>query len=163
MHTFTDNAGRVWTANLNVATLKRVRALAGVDLASAILVERDGRVEASLLERLASDPALLVDALYALCKDEADKLKVTDEDFGRAMAGDAILGATDALLDEIVDFFPNPKRAILQRLVAAARRAETAAKAALDKALSTDELDKAVDSLLAGSTGSSTNSPASAG
>ena len=25
MHTFTDNAGRVWTANLNVATLKRVR------------------------------------------------------------------------------------------------------------------------------------------
>ena len=35
MHTFTDNAGRVWTANLNVATLKRVRALAGVDLASA--------------------------------------------------------------------------------------------------------------------------------
>ena len=79
------------------------------------------------------------------------------------MAGDAILGATDALLDEIVDFFPNPKRAILQRLVAAARRAETAAKAALDKALSTDELDKAVDSLLAGSTGSSTNSPASAG
>ena len=66
MHTFTDNAGRVWIANLNVATLKRVRALAGVDLASAILVERDGRVEASLLERLASDPALLVDALYAL-------------------------------------------------------------------------------------------------
>ena len=69
MHTFTDNAGRVWTANLNVATLKRVRALAGVDLASAILVERDGRVEASLLERLASVPALLVDALYALCKE----------------------------------------------------------------------------------------------
>ena len=69
MHTFTDNAGRVWTANLNVATLKRVRALAGVDLASAILVERDGKVEASLLERLASDPALLVDALYALCKE----------------------------------------------------------------------------------------------
>ena len=54
MHTFTDNAGRVWTANLNVATLKRVRALAGVDLASAISVERDGKVEASLLERLAS-------------------------------------------------------------------------------------------------------------
>lgn len=79
------------------------------------------------------------------------------------MAGDAILGATDALLDEIVDFFPNPKRAILQRLVAAARRAETAAKAALDKALSTDELDRAADSLLAASTGSSTNSPASAG
>jgi len=47
--------------------------------------------------------------------------------------------------------------------VAAARRAETAAKAALDKALLTDELDRAVDSLLAASTGSSTNSPASAG
>ena len=161
MHAFTDNAGRTWTASLNVATLKRVRALAGVDLASAIAVEKDGRVEASLLERLASDPALLVDTLYALCKDEADKLGVSDEDFGRSMAGDAILGATDALLDEIVDFFPNPKRAILQRLVAAARRAETAAKAALDKALSTDELDRAVDSLLAPSTASSTNSPAS--
>ena len=163
MHTFSDNAGRVWTANLNVATLKRVRALAGVDLASAILVEKDGKPSAKLLERLSSDPVLLVDVLYAVCKPECDQRNVSDEDFGAAMAGDAVEQATDALLDEIVDFFPNPKRAILQRLVAAARRAETAAKAALDKALSTDELDRAADSLLAASTGSSTNSPASAG
>ena len=163
MKAFTDAKGRSWEIELNIRQMKRVRDILGVDLVNVIQTRSDGSIATDTIDRVANDPILLCDILWVLCEQQAKADGVTDEDFGRAMSGDAILGATDALLDEIVDFFPNPKRAILQRLVAAARRAETAAKAALDKALSTDELDKAVDSLLAGSTGSSTNSPASAG
>ena len=67
MKSFTDNLGRAWTLVVNVATIKRVRALCNVDLNSIIEVEEDGKPSAKLLEHLSSDPVLLVDVLYAVC------------------------------------------------------------------------------------------------
>ncbi len=84
MRTFTDNAGRTWTVALNVTTLKRVKTLCGVDLLDAV---NDG---GKLLERLAGDPVLLCDVVFALCKDQAEAKAITDVDFGSAMAGDPI-------------------------------------------------------------------------
>ena len=39
MKTFTDNTGRTWTLSVTVGTIKRVRALCGVDLANIISIE----------------------------------------------------------------------------------------------------------------------------
>ena len=108
MKTFTDNTGRAWTLAINVDAIKRVKALAKVDLLEA--------VEGKLIERLVSDPVLLCDVVYTLCKPQADQLDVSDEDFGRAMAGDAIEQATAAMLEELVDFFPS-RRALLTKAV----------------------------------------------
>ena len=105
MKSFTDSLGRAWTLVVNMATIKRVRALCGVELNTIVEVE-DGRPSAKLLERFSSDPVLLVDVLYAVCKPECDQRNVSDEDFGAAMAGDAVEQATDALLDEVIDLFP---------------------------------------------------------
>lgn len=102
MKTFNDNAGRVWTVCVNVDAIKRVRSLAQVDLMEV--------VGGKLLERITTDPVLLCDILYAICKTEAEAKNVTDEDFGRMLAGYAIDAATTALLEELVDFFPQAKR-----------------------------------------------------
>ena len=72
-------------------------------------------VEGDLLEQLSTDPILLCDVVYVLCKPEADQQNVTDEQFGQAMAGDAIEHATTALLEELVDFFPLARRRVLQK------------------------------------------------
>ena len=110
MQTFRDNAGRTWTVSVDVAAIKRVRALAGFDLLSVI----DGKG----IDRLVLDPVLLCDVLCAACRPEAERLGVSDEDFGRAMAGDAIEHATRALMEELVSFCPNPRdRKRLQKLV----------------------------------------------
>jgi len=122
MKTFQDNAGRQWTVTLNVAALKRVRAMTSVDLFNVVTLDENKKPDISLLERLSEDPILLVDVLYAACKPEADAQKVTDEQFGAAMAGDAIEHATNALLEELVDFFPDPKRKVLRKILAANRR-----------------------------------------
>jgi len=122
MRTFHDNAGRNWTVTLNVATLKRIRALTGIDLINIISLDEHRKPNVELLERLSEDPILLVDVLYAACKPEADSQSVTDEQFGAAMAGDAIEHATNALLDELVSFFPDPKRKVLQKILDANRR-----------------------------------------
>lgn len=156
MRQFKDNAGRTWTVDINVATLKRVRGLTGVDLMQVI--------EGTLIEKLIRDPVLLCDVVYAVCKPEADAAKVSDEEFGKAMAGDAIEAATGALLDELISFCPSPRdRANLGRVLQATNRVMEKARDVTEKRIETltseGELDKLVNRLLETSGSSSTSAP----
>jgi len=134
MKSFTDTLGRTWTLVVNVIAIKRVRALCNVDLNAIIEVE-DGKPSARLLERLSGDPVLLVDVLYAVCKPECDQRNITDENFGAAMAGDAIDHATSALLDEVIDFFPEAKRLALKKILSATRRFAQVARTRMETLL----------------------------
>lgn len=156
MKTFNDNAARSWTVQVNVDAIKRVRDLAQVNLLEV--------VEGKLLERLISDPILLCDVIYCLCKPEADSKSVSDVDFGRAMGGDAIDGATTALLEELVDFFPQAKRRVLAKALAKLQKLQTAALAAVETRLDSPELDRQMAARLAqleNSSGSALESSAS--
>jgi len=161
MKSFTDNLGRVWTLVVNVATIKRVRALCEVDLNSIVEVE-DGKPSARLLERLSGDPVLLVDVLYAVCKPECDRLNVSDEDFGAAMAGDCIEIATNALLEETVDFFPEAKRQAFRKILSASRRFEEQARKRLENLMADGAFEDRLLSELERLTGLSQTAPASA-
>ena len=161
MKSFTDTLGRTWTLVVNVATLKRVRALCGVDLNGIIEVE-DGKPETRLLEKLSTDPVLLVDVLYAVCKPECDRRKISDEDFGSAMAGDAIDLATSALLDEIIDFFPEAKRQAFRKILSATRRFEEIAKKRLSETLADSKFEDSIVCELERLTGLSRSVPESA-
>lgn len=112
MRKFKDTNGHEWTIAITVDAIKRVRSMLDVDLLSII--------EGKLIERLYRDPVLLCDIVYVVCKPEADQAGIADEEFGRAMAGDAIEHATKALLDDLVDFSPSPKdRANIGRVIKA--------------------------------------------
>lgn len=112
MKTFTDNAGRVWTITVNVDAIKRVRGLLNVNLAAV------GENNFKLLSDLLSDPVLLVDVLFVLCKAEADARSITDVQFGQSMAGDAITAAAEAMLEELTSFFPSAQgRAAMKALL----------------------------------------------
>lgn len=141
MQTFLDNAGRTWTVSINVDAIKRVRDLAKVNLMEA--------VEGELLERFLSDPILLCDVLYCLCKPAADALGVTDEHFGQAMAGDAIEGATTALLEELVGFFPSRRRAVLAKAVAKLRSLEQMVLTAANQRLDSPQVEQAMQAAMA--------------
>lgn len=118
MRSFTDAQGRTWLLAINVTTLKRVKALTGVDLLKLFDDGMKGLAE------FVSDPVQLVDVLYAVCRDEALTRGVSDEDFGRAMHGDCIETAATALLEELTDFFPDPRRRnIIRQLLTTAMKA----------------------------------------
>lgn len=149
MHTFLDNAGRTWIIAINVATIKRVRGLVGIDLYG--LVDEGFQALAALLD----DPVRLADVLFCLCKDEADKASVSDEDFGRALAGDAIARAADAFVDELVDFFPDARtRASLRRVIEAGRQVRQRVLDQVEEALATIDPDREASALIASSGGS---------
>ena len=129
MRTFTDVTGRPWAVTVTVDTIRRVRSLTSIDLLEV--------VNGTLIERLAGDPVLLCDVLYAVVKPEADTATISDIDFGRLLAGDTIEHATRALLEGLVDFFPNPRRRLLakalEKLAAWQDQAVTQAELALDQ------------------------------
>ncbi len=119
-----DTTGRTWATNINVGTIRRVREITGrnlMDLAG-------GELAAEVM----GDPCLLCDILYAIHKPEAEKLGVTDLQFGEALAGDSIEQATDALMAELIDFFPNSQRREL--LATAMRQAKEQEAQAIEKA-----------------------------
>lgn len=162
MKSFTDNAGRNWTVAINVGTIKRIRAFCDVNILDIIKMDDQNKPDAGLLEQLAGDPVLLVDVLYAACKDEADKANISDIEFGRAMSGDAIESATRVLLEEIVDFFPEAKRRVFQKVLAATRRFEEAANKKLQVLMDSGDLDRLLDSKLNELNDSSMSAPESA-
>jgi hypothetical protein len=116
MKTFTDNAGRVWTLSLTLEAAKRVKSLLGVNL-----LELD-RGDPPLLTRLGTDVILLCDVIFALVKPQADQQKVTDEQFGAALGGEAVLAAQTAFYEELVDFFRKAGRGDLAKITAAQKR-----------------------------------------
>ena len=99
IRSFKDTEGREWTLRIDVNAIRKLRAI-GVDF---------NELAAEGLARLKTDFVLLCDVLYLLCKDQADRRNVTDEDFGRGLAGDVIASATEALILAVVDFFPHEK------------------------------------------------------
>lgn len=157
MRTFTDNAGRSWTIALTVAAIKRVRDLAKVDL----LDLRDGRI----FEKLVADPITLCDVLYAVCKPQAELSQVSDTEFGEAMAGDAIEHASRALIEELIQFFPNAReRAALSWVIRTMDAAMDRARTLVEQRLENGEVERAMSAAISGplsidSPGSSASTP----
>ena len=144
MHTFADNAGRVWTIAINVSAIKRVRALVNVDLYKLIDDNFKG------LGDLLGDIVKVVDVLYCLCKEEADAKNVSDEDFGRAMFGDALHRAIDAFLEELVDFFPDPRaRSNLRKLLAEGKKVRDRMMDRAEQVLASFDADREANKLFA--------------
>lgn len=133
MRNFIDSSGRVWVVDISVATIKRVRSLTGVNLLEVI--------QGELIEQLSSDPILLADCLYAVCQPQAVREGVSDEAFGQALAGDVIDRATTALLEGLIEFFPEPKRRLLEKATAKYRQVQTQALALVEAKLDSPELE----------------------
>jgi hypothetical protein len=112
---FADKSGTQWSPEINVVTIKRVRELLDINLLELVMPE------SKLPERL-NDPCLLVDVLYALCKDEADGRSINDVDFGASMTPDGIEDAWSIVLQGIVNFSPRGLRPAYQRVLETAKK-----------------------------------------
>lgn len=134
---FTDNADRHWQVEISVAAIKRVRRLLDFDL-----LELNAGGEA--LERLASDPVLVCDVLFAVCLPDADRLKITDEQFAEGLGGDSIEHATTALLEALADFFQKGKRQVLHKALAKIKQIEAKACEQAMTALDSIEVEQAL-------------------
>jgi hypothetical protein len=149
MKSFKDSMGRTWTLEINVGAVKRIRAICDINILDLVTIdEKTNQPNVDMLTKLSSDPVLLVDCLYAVCKPDADAQGISDEEFGRAMSGDTIEYATNELLDAIVDFFPEAKRKLFQKVLRTAHRFANEQKRVILDMIDKVDLDKVAESQL---------------
>lgn len=140
MHAFTDQNGRPWALKIDVAAIKEIRDALQVDLLKAL--------EGDLLQELAADPVKLVEVLWRLVREQAARDQLTEEQFGRALAGDSLEAATEAFLDELIAFFPQRQRNALATLRTKSRHyAQTATTAAMSR-LEGPSFERAMEAIL---------------
>jgi hypothetical protein len=140
MKTFNDAKDQPWLLDITVSALRRIKAVADVDLGDFTQI-----ASGEILKRLAADPVLLADVLYAALLPEVERRGMAKDDFCDLICGDAIEDATRALLESLADFFPKAQGAVLRTILDIASREtrkameETAADlAALSGGQSTD-------------------------
>lgn len=119
--TFKDNTGGEWEPEVNVVTIGRVRAMLDINLLELVVPESD------LGQRL-TDPCLLVNVIYLLCKDQADKGEISDEEFGRLMTPppddpdfSCIEDAAQLMIEGVINFSPRGIRPAHRKVLEAAR------------------------------------------
>jgi hypothetical protein len=142
MRSFRDNKGRTWAIEINVWAVKKVRGLLNVNLTGLV---DDGFEK---LAELMKDTITVIDVIYVLCKDEADKAGVSDEDFGRAMFGDALAHAKDAFLEELTDFFEDRRiRESLRKVLSLSRSLQDQMMEQMTEQMDRIDLDAEVQKL----------------
>ncbi|WP_348700895.1 hypothetical protein [uncultured Limnobacter sp.] len=102
MSKFTDTEGRVWNVQLTVHLVKEVKQRLDVDLLDEQVHET--------LTLLTGDIVKSVDVLYILCSSQADKNEISDVEFGESLYGDVLFEGINAMVEALIDFFPNPKK-----------------------------------------------------
>lgn len=145
MKSFTDSKNRKWIVNVDFAAIKRVQALCNLDLTSIISVTANGKPNVDVLSRLGEDVLLAGSVLYAICKPECDTAGISEDDFYLGLNGDVLETATETMLNEIVDFFPEAKRLALRKIMANAQRINNRARKELMQILDSPEFEKLLD------------------
>lgn len=156
MAAFSTTDGAEWMVAVNVATVKRVRDLTGVNLLGLV---GDQKAVGDLF----ADDVKFCEVLCAVVRPQLEERGKSDDDFFAAITGEVIEAAAEALLAEIVNFFQEPKRSLLKKAMAQYQaaflkvRAEGAA--AVEKAMSEIDYETNLRQTL---TNSASSSPASA-
>jgi hypothetical protein len=141
MSSFKDANGRQWLLDLAIHDLRRVKSILKLDLLD---LDKGGA-----LHQLANDPVLLVDLLWVLCEEQAEKHNLTDEQFGCGFRGEAIEEATEALFEALIDFFPPQRRVLLQRVLTTAKILGQKQTDLVEMTLSSEALDQFMEKELA--------------
>jgi len=149
MKSFTDKTGESWDLDLNIGAAMRLKSRLDIDIENAVTFDKSNNPEdVSLLERIAEDSILLFNVIFILCEKQVQDRKLTQEQFAERFTGDTIEAATDALLDEIVNFSRPAKRKVLQRLRQISKEYSDRAGKQLDQVLADPKFQDEIENHL---------------
>jgi hypothetical protein len=121
MHSFRDTKNREWKIDINCDVIESVLAETNTNLLD--LLDKDSQ----LLMELTTFPPLVCKLVAATIREQLVEAKIDDKEFRRAMNGDALSEASDALLDELVLFSPKHSRNLRAAVLEKHREVQAAA------------------------------------
>lgn len=148
MRSFKDKNQKVWNIELNVGTARRVKGECDIDLVNFISLAPNGKSQTSTLERLATDPFLLVNVLFSLCREQVKECNVDDFGFASLFDAKTIERASEALMEEIINFSQSAKKKALTRIYQTTRNFAERMDRKLDEVLNSPEFDAEIENQL---------------
>ncbi|MCE5280340.1 MAG: hypothetical protein ABFD92_07860 [Planctomycetaceae bacterium] len=140
MRMFKDTENRTWQVAVNVGSIKRVRDVLGINLLEMI--------ESKEMQALITDPMQVVDILYVMCGEQIESRSLSAEQFYAGLVGDVLGDAADALLEDLVDFFPRGRRELLRKAAGKCRTLVDRVLAAATARLDSGQIETELESLL---------------
>lgn len=114
-----DSKGRTFNIKVNIGTAKRVKDLTGHDILDLTGEDRD-----NIFSKIKSDPFTLADIITVLIEEDLKALNLTKEAFLESFTGDIIDDFSDALMQEIADFFPSRQSRLIKEQLAEIKKLE---------------------------------------
>jgi hypothetical protein len=125
--------------SLTINSAKAMRDVCGVDIADLVDLQK--------LSALYRDLPKIVDCIWVCVQGQHE---ITDEQFGKSLAGDTLNDALQAFQEELVDFFPDPAtRRGLRALLDKSEAIRQQMTAALTDDVNAVDVEKIVDDLRA--------------
>ena len=149
MQSFKDKNGKSWDIELNIGTARKIKSRCDIDIENVVTFNKQNQPQdVSILERLSGDAILLFNVIFAICEDQVTTAGMTEESFAELFNGDAIEAATEALLDEIINFSRPAKRKVLIQLRQISKNYSEKAGKELEKILSDPKFKQEVEKVL---------------
>lgn len=147
MQSFTDKTGAAWDIELTVGTARKIKSRLGIDIENAVTFDtKENPQDASALEKIAKDFILLFDIIFILCENQCRERNITGDQFADLFNGDTIVKATDALLEEIINFSRPARRKVLRKLNEISKEYSEKAGEKLEAILQTPDFRQQVES-----------------
>ena len=131
MQQFKDKTGQTWAVDITVGSLKTIREATGIKLGD--LYAKD----TGLGDLIYAEPEKLGALLWVLVEEQADAMKLTEEQFVKRLNGESLNAAISAILAACANFFRSGKTAktLTQRLPEILERIDQEAATKLDQAV----------------------------
>jgi hypothetical protein len=111
MKTFKTTDGTEWQVTVNVGTIKRCQDDTGLRLTDLF-------ASAEKIGAFFADDVKFCEVLFSTIRPQAEAAGKTLDDFLAGIDGTVIEGAVEALLAEVADFFQEPRKGLLKKMLA---------------------------------------------
>jgi hypothetical protein len=147
--------GKEWVIDVTYLTVKRVRDLCGVNVLDICNLDKES------LSGWVADDLKVLEVVCAVVRPQLAAIDMADDEFFAACDGQVLKEAVERLVDQVSDFFQEPRKGLVKKVIAKLRETEKKMEAqaakAIDAALSQCDFEAALKTH--GSSGST--SPAS--
>lgn len=132
MPSFKDNKGRSWLVELDAPTVQKIRrdtcGISGCRHRPLTNSQCEGvdlwDLSGKSFQKMDFDTVLMVDVLWLICEEQAIARDISEMDFAKALRGEVLPEATNAMLKASVESLDPTKRRFLERAAATRHRHE---------------------------------------
>lgn len=121
--------GKEWVIDVTYLTVKRVRDLCGVNLLDICNLDKES------LSGWVADDLQVLEVVCAVVRPQLAAIDMSDEDFFAACDGGVLKEAVERLVDQVSNFFQEPRKGLVKKVIAKLREAEKKMQSQAEKAI----------------------------